>query len=350
MIENLEIKRFKGLEHITLSDIGAINVLVGKNNSGKSSILHAIDLAGLALTLGEWSRFQPKHDIKDLFWEAGDFSITLKYQQGDEFTILSADSSSPQITPNRPAETDGYRTILIQPEIGEGSGNRRHKTPQNILQLLERRSFQEVSSLDILFAIKFYAERNERDLTIKDYDDLITEVKEHFPDLDDIISSRTETDIATLRYKEYGKELDILYSGAGLRHFLDILIKIYISRAKIVLIDEPEMGLHPDLQRKFMDYLVTLTETKHLQFFISTHSPIILNYLENMTYYRITNIKDRRSVERINTDTVHTLLGDLGLRPSDIFNSDICLLVEGPTDVIFFEHIISSLFEKQALF
>jgi hypothetical protein len=46
-------------------------------------------------------------------------------------------------------------------------------------------------------------------------------------------------------------------------------------------------------------------------------------------------------VERIPDDASQILFGDLGIRPSDLFNRDICLMVEGKDDVIFWEHCLT---------
>jgi len=75
-------------------------------------------------------------------------------------------------------------------------------------------------------------------------------------------------------------------------------------------------------------------------------------------FQRIITLKiiiSHRSYERLTStpvpkDAIHTLLSDLGIRPSDVFNQDICLLVEGSSDVIFFEHVIHNLYKKQLLF
>lgn len=82
VLKDIVIRHFKGLEQVTLNDCGPVNALIGKNNSGKSSILHAIDLAGLALSRTSWDRFQQKIEIKDLFTSVGDFEIALSYQDG----------------------------------------------------------------------------------------------------------------------------------------------------------------------------------------------------------------------------------------------------------------------------
>ncbi len=44
MIEQLEIKNFRGIEQFKIDNIGQVNLLVGTNNSGKTSILEAIRL------------------------------------------------------------------------------------------------------------------------------------------------------------------------------------------------------------------------------------------------------------------------------------------------------------------
>ncbi len=42
-LETVRIRRFRSVEEVTLDAIGELNVLIGKNNSGKSNILFAID-------------------------------------------------------------------------------------------------------------------------------------------------------------------------------------------------------------------------------------------------------------------------------------------------------------------
>jgi predicted ATP-dependent endonuclease of OLD family len=44
MLSNIKIERFKSIDHVDL-DLSKINVLIGSNNSGKSSIQQAIQFA-----------------------------------------------------------------------------------------------------------------------------------------------------------------------------------------------------------------------------------------------------------------------------------------------------------------
>lgn len=344
LLKDIDIHTFKGLDSISIRDCGRINAIVGKNNSGKSSVLHAIDMAGLAIDVNDWGNFQPKLHIKDMFSNVGAFSINLTYYDGSKLTIKSDPRFGPVKTPE-PEEQQKFKSILIWPDVRTGMLERNRQTPLSTIQRIEDRNFESIGSLQILFAIKYYAFRNERGLTPQFYQNIIDEIMHYFPDVEKVESDRTEQDIATLTYIEFGTELDILYSGSGLKHFIDILLKITISNAKIVLLDEPEMGLHPDLQRRFLTYLNKLAEEKDIQIFMATHSPVLLNYADLVSYYRVINSKGSRSIIHVPMDAIHTLLSDMGIRPSDIFNQDICLLVEGASDVVFFEHLIRNLYD-----
>lgn len=46
MIRTLDIKNYRAFGHLKLSGLGRVNLLVGKNNSGKTSILEALNLLG----------------------------------------------------------------------------------------------------------------------------------------------------------------------------------------------------------------------------------------------------------------------------------------------------------------
>jgi len=342
-LKSIFIKNFKGLEDIKIQNCSAINAFVGKNNSGKSSILHAIDIASLAIIVGNWGAFQPKLAIKDLINNAGSFEIKLLYDNDTETIVTANEGFNPQFT-NR--QENSPKSILILPDVGFGMLNRHNTTPKWVVEQIEAKNFQNVNALEILYAIKFYSNKNERGLTPESYESILSEITNYFPDITNIDSSLTEDNVSTLTYEEYGKRLDIIYSGTGLKHFLDILIKITLSGAKIVLLDEPELGLHPDLQRRFIEYLHELATSKGIQFFIGSHSQVILNYAESIKFYRVLNNSGKREILSVDKEAVHTVLSDLGIRPSDLFNQDICLLVEGASEIVFFEHLIRTLYKS----
>jgi len=52
-----------------------------------------------------------------------------------------------------------------------------------------------------------------------------------------------------------------------------------------VLMDEPELHLHPNLQGKILDYMRSLTIREHIQFIIATHSPTIVEQANSEELY-----------------------------------------------------------------
>ena len=80
MIRDIYIEHFKGFTDgpVELSECASINAIIGKNNSGKSTVLHAIDMVGLALSVQNWTQFQPKLEVKDMFSDAGPFKVRLR--------------------------------------------------------------------------------------------------------------------------------------------------------------------------------------------------------------------------------------------------------------------------------
>ncbi|MFH1108149.1 MAG: AAA family ATPase [Planctomycetota bacterium] len=341
MLSNIHIEYFKGFRTtpVELTNCGPINAIIGKNNSGKSTILHAIDMAGLALSVRGWDAFQPKLEVKDMFSDAGPFRVILAYKDNTVIEIKANSSHGPTCSPE-PTEGQRLKTVFVHPDPGTSLLRRRHHTPNNVIQLLEARNYTEINALDILYAISYFGGRQQRGLGPSSYTNIVDQIRQYFPDIDDVESDRTPDDISTLTYTEYGRKLDVLYSGTGLKHFLDVLLKTTVSGAQILLLDEPESGLHPDLQRQFLEFLYRLSSDKGIQVFMATHSPVLLNYADSITLHRVRNVRGERSATHVPKDALHTALSDLGIRPSDLFNTDVCILVEGADDVIFFERVL----------
>ncbi len=79
--------------------------------------------------------------------------------------------------------------------------------------------------------------------------------------------------------------LPIKYMGSGIEMIYSLLLlEALASLSKenlIILIDEPELHLHPKLQEKLAEHLFSLSENSNYQIFITTHSPIFFKTLVN---------------------------------------------------------------------
>lgn len=140
-------------------------------------------------------------------------------------------------------------------------------------------------------------------------------------------------------------------AGDGFINIFNIVDALYDSNEDdVIVIDEPEVSLHPDLQRKLFELLIEYSKDK--QIIISTHSPYFVNWGLFSTYSKI--IRLRKEEEIINSyelsetskSNIRKLLKDnhnvhlLSLTANEVFFlNDNIILVEGQDDVIGYKKI-----------
>ncbi len=141
------------------------------------------------------------------------------------------------------------------------------------------------------------------------------------------------------------KEIDILSCGTGLQSMMILsILQTYIKMMNdsdlILLIEEPEVYLHPSLQRKMINTLVKIS--KKNQVLLTTHSPIIISKIDQQNIHCINKVG---GVSSIMHATATNIIEELGIQVSDILNKNAVLFVEGKDD----NNLITALINKVAL-
>lgn len=126
-----------------------------------------------------------------------------------------------------------------------------------------------------------------------------------------------------------GNRLPLESYGTGIHQLVLLCSTLVIHDNSIVCIEEPEIHLHPELQRKFLNFLL---ETDNY-YFITTHSNIFLDNLEKTSVYHMVNDGVFSSISHMkrDEDTI-SILEDLGYHASDLLQSNGVIWVEGPSD------------------
>jgi putative ATP-dependent endonuclease of the OLD family len=137
------------------------------------------------------------------------------------------------------------------------------------------------------------------------------------------------------------KEIDILSCGTGLQSMMILsILQTYIKMMNdsnlILLIEEPEVYLHPSLQRKMINTLVKIS--KKNQVLLTTHSPIIISKIDQQNIHCINKVG---GVTSIMNATATTIIEELGIQVSDILNKNAVLFVEGKDDNNLFTALIN---------
>jgi AAA domain, putative AbiEii toxin, Type IV TA system len=130
--------------------------------------------------------------------------------------------------------------------------------------------------------------------------------------------------------------------GDGIQTIIILLypIFLYADEDLLCFIEEPELSLHPGMQRLLIDTMMS-EQFKKVQFFLTTHSNHFLDMTLDHGQISIYNFKSlisegepRYQIE--NTENKDILLLDgLGVRNSSVFTSNCTIWVEGITDRLY---------------
>lgn len=76
----------------------------------------------------------------------------------------------------------------------------------------------------------------------------------------------------TVEYRQKGKDYDIIAGGSGFHQTLTLLAFLYGYQPTTILLDEPDAHLHVNLQREILDYFKRKSLERNIQFLIATHA------------------------------------------------------------------------------
>ena len=136
-------------------------------------------------------------------------------------------------------------------------------------------------------------------------------------------------------------------SGSGLKTIVLVLLNLlviphieeYRDKKLVYGFEELENNLHPALQRRLFEYIYNFAITNDIILFMTTHSHIAINAFfskENASIYHVIKENGRAHIKCIETyiDKAE-ILDDLDVKASDILQSNGIIWVEGPSDRIY---------------
>lgn len=132
--------------------------------------------------------------------------------------------------------------------------------------------------------------------------------------------------------------------GTGVHELIILAVAVYSQENVFFLIEEPEIHLHPKLQKEFLNFIIKETSNHYL---ISTHSNALIQPSNDVDVVHLKLTDDATTGRRVESSgTILEILTDLGISPSDILQANSVIWVEGPSDRIFINKWINLLFPE----
>lgn len=329
MLESFQIHNFRLFQHLEVKKLSRVNLIVGKNNSGKSTFLEAVELyasnasATVMLELVEsrqetWFSEAQGHSlnfisnpVRHLFFghklpslggdgiSLGEVSSNIKLRIGagaylnkndDEGTIRKIRISDVEFD-----EDISNVEVFIVAEEGERT-RRIFRLDRNLRDI--RRSSRilyqrQESDFKYTWQIVSTANMPNRKLAalwdLTSLTDLESEVISALRLIDnrvtgvafvEDVSRGTSIDdirVPLVKIKGIDEPLPLKSMGDGMTRLFHIIVALVNARNGLLLIDEFENGLHWSVQPKVWDIVFQLSERLNVQIFATTHSRDCIN-------------------------------------------------------------------------
>ena len=383
-IVSFTVKNYRSIVEAHKIILDNYNVMLGKNNEGKSNILRALSVCLSCINDYRHFKYMAYRDFKiynkTYDWE-NDFPINLRKRKNGRKSIfeleLYLDGNELSTFNNNLRTRISVHNISMRIEIGENNTpsvsfplrgtNSLTKKKEKVLEFLsdkitynyipairtENQAIRLIknniaSELETLNSNQDYIDSLKKIRTMQEEfldkisDNIKNELKEFLPKVknvkinieDDYRIASSISDINV--YVDDGVLTNIENKGDGVKSLAVLAMlknrKNVEGSSSIVAIDEPEAHLHPGAINELSNTLKYISENN--QVIISTHNHLFTNYLNLNNNIIVDNGKAKPA------KSIAEIRSILGVRASDnLINARFVILVEGKTDEIILNNV-----------
>lgn len=318
MITSVKISGFKAIEKIDIK-LDKINVLVGPNNAGKSSILQAVQFfVSTAQTAKIFSDYTYNRYLSGKKKGNKTWSTSISPDQ----LFYSPLKNPYALGHNAPLSQGRTIEMIIYDDSVQDSakfvvskGRNRNLT----IAITGDRLVEDIASLETLYSmyvpgiagisseeevkpigsVRKTAAKGDSNIVFRNvllllynnaekWDDFITQIRSIFPLIEFEVISRADIDGSIEVNFRMHRESDFIpidLAGTGILQAIQIIAYVNYFKPRMILLDEPDSHLHPNNQRMLAELLSLLVENDDLTILVSTHSRHLMSALRNQAKF-----------------------------------------------------------------
>ena len=312
--KDLTIRGFRGIKELTLPELGRVNLLAGKNNTGKSSVLEALLLhsqngspSAIRRILSYREENTRNHtETADIAEPEGSFTLSTLFngfpslydeikpihilasgkknlmelkmlidtgiETGSPSGIMLADDRIDKVFPGVEIipvlrfDTEGSveNTYRIETFLRPSFGVRPRIEVRMPCQIVNSNNGQTTNDLGPLWDTIALTDRER---------DAIAALRLFDPDIQDFsMIGQMRSMKAMVRVKDIGHPIPLRSFGDGMNRMLSIALSVINAGGGILLIDDFENGLHYSVQPDAWRMVFNLAQDLDVQVFATTHS------------------------------------------------------------------------------
>lgn len=370
---------------VCLPFVNTINIFIGTNNSGKSKFMRKL------MSLDNF-RILDEKLFADYNLSITKFNSTrnrgryekLKKNDGLEIQINNLRNSSPNFSSFRfenlttvrknvkPCYLPALRTAhsLFQQIENDTSSVYKYKFKKiedDILLHTLKKNYNLPPNIDVFTGVDLYNEildaRNSKKQTRNRFEAFEKFISEFFFEGRSIEiiaefkkgASRNgdnTNEIISIHIEGEKDSRDLYDLGDGIQALILLMYKIFMADENTcIFIDEPEINLHPGMQRLFLEQITSNSylTNKNLKYFISTHSNHFLDLTleeDNISIYSFYTEVDGDGSKKLIIKNANvgdnSILKNIGVNNSSVFMANCSLWVEGVSDRLYLRAFLKS--------
>lgn len=327
MLKSLYIQNYRCLDSLRIHQLKRVNLITGKNNTGKSSILEAMaiyasrgDRSVLFQILEDHGEYVPKsvdeYDKVDAFKLMSSFftNRNIRYLEND--TIIIGDIDYGEIAKHNDTLfiDNGISFRFIQYRRGENMSIREISDENDLNNPIERGVRVMYDTAFDFLELDFNLFKNSSQYSFDRFKDsqyvktsdvardengvlfdkiALTDNEKYVIEALQIIEPKIERiafiqdnplaklRVSKVKLKDSIGTVPLRSMGDGINRILTIILALINSKDGYLMIDEFENGLHHSVQAKLWEIIIKLSKELNVQVFVTTHSNDTIRSVRN---------------------------------------------------------------------